>query len=261
MTGRRPRAAAARTAILAGAAALTLGLLPLGILGPATSAAARTDVGRLWSTALTPRTPGVALPPGAWVRIPAIGVSRRLAWHVGAPDDATGTRLEDKGLLAGPLGRSGGSLPGVPGNLVITGHRTSAGRPLWRLPALRRGAEVRVTFRGHVYVYRITGGATVDASRRGAIARLVAPVPWHPGVAPKRSVLTVITCATPEDNAAGDRYRDAHHNPRHRIVRYGVLVRVVPPLVPPPTPAPKPTPTPTPSPTTATPRPLPSHTS
>jgi sortase A len=232
------------------AALLGLGLVLAGAIGQPAADQGAAHAAPATATSVPTVTPRSALPPAAWVRIPAIGVSRRLVWHAGRPDDAAGTRLQNKGLLAGPLGRTGGSLPGVPGNLVITGHRTSAGRPLWRLPALRRGAEVAVTFRGHVYVYRITGGAFVDASRRGTIARLVAPVPWHPGAKPKAAVLTMISCATPEDNAAGDRYRDAQHNPRHRIVRYGVLVRVVPPLVPPkpPTPAPSPTPTPTPTP-------------
>jgi len=37
-------------------------------------------------------------------------------------------------------------------------------------------------------------------------------------------MITLSTCATPEDDAAGNFWRDAHDNPEHRIDRIGVLV-------------------------------------
>ena len=163
--------------------------------------------------------------PRAWLAMPSIGVRAR--WVVrygGSPDDDRGTGYQDRGYLASPVGPAGGAAPGEVGSFVVTGHRTSGGSPLLRLPALRRGALVRVGFLGHVLTYRITGGALVDSSRPGADALLAAAVPGRPGAVPTRATLTLITCATIEDNARGDRYRDRHHNPRHRIVRYGVLV-------------------------------------
>ena len=215
------------------AAALGLLLLPARTGSPAQAGAigavpappqAQQPAPTAWS--VLPRGPVPRTKhPRAWLAIPSIGVRAR--WVVrygGGPDDDRGTGYQDRGYLASPVGPAGGAAPGEVGSFVVTGHRTSGGSPLLRLPALRRGALVRVGFAGQVLTYRITGGALVDSSRPGADALLAAAVPGRPGAVPTRATLTLITCATIEDNARGDRYRDAHGNPRHRIVRYGVLV-------------------------------------
>ena len=58
----------------------------------------------------------------------------------------------------------------------------------------------------------------------GALARQLAAVPGRPGVVPTRAMLTLSTCATPEDHAAGNYWSDELDNPEHRIEKIGVLV-------------------------------------
>jgi sortase A len=41
-------------------------------------------------------------------------------------------------------------------------------------------------------------------------------------------MITVTTCLTPEDNAAGNIWRDAQNNPEHRIDKIGVLTATKP---------------------------------
>ncbi|MET0447192.1 MAG: sortase, partial [Aeromicrobium sp.] len=53
-----------------------------------------------------------------------------------------------------------------------------------------------------------------------------AAVPGRPGVEPTRAMITLSTCATLEDHAAGNYWSDEFDNPEHRIDKIGVLVRV-----------------------------------
>ena len=41
-------------------------------------------------------------------------------------------------------------------------------------------------------------------------------------------MITLSTCATQEDHAAGNHWSDRFHNPEHRIDKIGRLVRIVP---------------------------------
>ena len=52
-------------------------------------------------------------------------------------------------------------------------------------------------------------------------------MPGRPAAAPTRAFLTLSTCATWEDHAAGNYWADRLHNPEHRIDKIGVLVRTV----------------------------------
>ena len=52
-----------------------------------------------------------------------------------------------------------------------------------------------------------------------------APVPGRPGTEPTRAMITLSTCATPEDRAEGNYWSDEFGNPEHRIDKIGVLVR------------------------------------
>jgi len=52
-------------------------------------------------------------------------------------------------------------------------------------------------------------------------------VPGRPGVAPTRAMITLSTCAAPEDHAAGNWWAEEFGNPEHRIDKIGVLVRTV----------------------------------
>jgi sortase A len=52
-------------------------------------------------------------------------------------------------------------------------------------------------------------------------------VPGSPGTSPTRAFLTLSTCATWEDHAAGNYWADELHNPEHRVDKIGVLVWTV----------------------------------
>jgi len=146
--------------------------------------------------------------------------------HAGHADDLPGTRIQDRGLAASPRGVRGGVGPGQIGNFIITAHRTSAGGPFRRLPSLRHGAHILVASGGKVYDYVVTGTMTVSFRSARDLARQSAPVPGHPGRLPTRAMITLSTCATPEDHARGNYWTDARGNPEHRIDKVGVLVAV-----------------------------------
>lgn len=161
------------------------------------------------------------------VSVPSIGVrGLRVVPYPGRADDLRGTRIEDGGLAASPQGPLGGVGPGQVGNLIITGHRTSAGGPLRRLPSLATGAHVLVSSGGLVFDYVVTGTMMVSFRLKQSVALQSAPVPGHPGMPATRAMVTLSTCATPEDHVAGDFWADALGNPEHRIDKIGVLVAV-----------------------------------
>ncbi|MFC8229832.1 class E sortase [Streptomyces sp. NPDC057287] len=161
----------------------------------------------------------------AELTIPSIGVEDlRVVPYEGTTDDTPGTRVQDRGVAASPYGEDGGVGPGEVGNYLVTAHRLSAGGPLRDLPSLGKGDTVRVTEGGTVYEYRITETRLTSFRSERSLAEQRAEVPGEPGEKPTRAMITLSTCATPEDDAAGNHWRDAHHNPEHRIDRIGVLV-------------------------------------
>ncbi|MFF7363755.1 sortase domain-bontaining protein [Streptomyces sp. NPDC008125] len=170
-----------------------------------------------------PRTEAAAL------AIPAIGITDlRVVPYEGTTDDTPGTRIQDGGEAASPYGEDGGVGPGEIGNYLVTAHRLAAGGPLHDLPSLGRGDVVLVTEDGTVYEYRITGTRETSFRSARSLAEQRAEVPGKPGEKPIRAMITVSTCATPEDDAAGHHWRDAHDNPEHRIDKIGVLVSARP---------------------------------
>jgi sortase A len=173
-----------------------------------------------------------AVPPSlatSWLSIPSIGVhDLRVVAYTGSPDDAPGTVIEDRGVAASPRGSLGGGTPGSTGNFIVTGHRTAAGAPLGRLPELQVGAHVLVRAGSWVYDYVVTATMSVSFRSVASKALQTAAVPGHPGQVATRPMITLSTCATPEDHAAGDWWHDALGNPEHRIDKVGVLVDVRP---------------------------------
>lgn len=164
------------------------------------------------------------------VTIPAIDVREELRYHRGSPDDARGTRIQDTGDLASPLGPGGGVRAGEVGNHFIAGHRTSAGSPLLHLRKLRAGDLVLVRTRcdgggdvTHIYTVTTRKARYIDFFTRTGRAAQIAPVPLRPGEQPTVPMVTLSTCATQEDNARGDRRRDRFGNPPGRWVVVGVL--------------------------------------
>lgn len=158
--------------------------------------------------------------------IPAIGVSDLVVVpYTGTPDDAPGTEIQDRGLAASPHGPGGGTGPGGVGNYIVTAHRTSSTRAFEHLPALRVGELVHVEAGGTRFTYRITRTRSTSFRSPESLARQAAAVPGHPGREPTQAMITLSTCATPEDHAAGNYWTDEFGNPEHRIDKVGVLVR------------------------------------
>ncbi|MFG2587659.1 class E sortase [Streptomyces sp. NPDC048438] len=161
----------------------------------------------------------------AELTIPAIGLTElRVGPYEGTTDDGPGTRVQDRGAAASPYGEDGGVGPGETGNYLVTAHRLSAGGPFHDLPSLEKGDKVLVTEGSTVYEYRITETRETSFRSERSLAEQRAEVPGEPGEKPTRAMITLSTCATPEDDAAGNFWRDTHHNPEHRIDKIGVLV-------------------------------------
>ncbi|GGW52650.1 class E sortase [Streptomyces xantholiticus] len=163
----------------------------------------------------------------AVLSIPAIGLEDlRVVPYEGTTDDWPGTRIQNRGVAASPYGERGGVGPGEVGNYLVTAHRLSAGGPLRDLPALEKGESVFVAAGGSVYEYVITETRQTSFRSERSLAEQRAAVPGHPGERPTKAMITVSTCATPEDDAAGNFWRDDKGNPEHRIDKIGVLREV-----------------------------------
>jgi sortase A len=156
--------------------------------------------------------------------IPAIGIAGlRVVPYTGTADDRAGTVIQNRGVAASPRGPRGGVGPGQIGNFIITGHRTAHGRAFLRLPELRNGEHILITSGGYVYDYVVTETMTISFRKPAELARQNAAVPGRPGESPTRAMITLSTCATPEDHAKGNYWHDALGNPEHRIDKVGVL--------------------------------------
>lgn len=202
----RTRRTLPRVSACAGAAVL----LTTGFVSAASAAPAdRTE----------PRT-GTAV-----IAIPAIGVEDLdVVPYEGTTDDVPGSRIQDRGVASSPYGGNGGVGPGDVGNYLVTAHRLSAGGVLRDLPDLGKGAPVYVVEDGTRYTYEITATRQTSFRSERSLAEQRAEVPGRPGAEPTRAMITISTCATPEDDAAGNFWRDGLGNPEHRIDKVGVLV-------------------------------------
>ncbi|MFD3945344.1 class E sortase [Streptomyces sp. NPDC058579] len=168
--------------------------------------------------------PSPRQPVPAEISIPSIGVDGMdVVPYQGTTDDRAGTRIQDRGVAASPHGARGGVGPGEIGNYLVTAHRLSAGGVLRELPSVKVGDLVHVTAAGTVYTYTIVETRSTSFRSDRSLAEQRAAVPGEPGEKPTRAMITLSTCATPEDNAAGNFWRDANGNPEHRIDKIGVL--------------------------------------
>ncbi|WP_404962273.1 class E sortase [Streptomyces sp. 147326] len=156
--------------------------------------------------------------------IPSVGISGlRVTPYEGTTDDVPGTRIQDLGHAASPYGKLGGVGPGQVGNYLITAHRLSAGGPLRELPSVDKGDTVLVTVGKVEYTYEIVATRKTSFRSERSLGEQRAAVPGAPGVAPTQAMITISTCATPEDHAEGNFWSDAQGNPEHRIDKIGVL--------------------------------------
>ncbi|MER6448151.1 class E sortase [Streptomyces venezuelae] len=223
-----PSAAAPRTAPAAPAASAAS--VPPAAAPRAASAAATPA--RESSRAVTPAavppaavTPAPAAGPVASeLSIPSVGVfGLRVVPYEGTTDDVAGTRIQDRGVAASPYGERGGVGPGQVGNFLVTAHRLSAGGPLGDLPAVKHGDTVRVAVGAVTYTYEIVATRKTSFRSARSLGEQRAAVPGTPGAVPTQAMITISTCATPEDHAEGNFWSDAQGNPEHRIDKIGVL--------------------------------------
>lgn len=187
--------------------------------GPPTATATSTS-------AVTPGPESDGRPRRARLSIPELGIAGLpVVPYRGRTDDAPGTRIQNGGVAASPHGPRGGTGPGGVGNYQVTAHRLSSTQAFRELPRLRRGDRVVVTAGGVEYVYRIVDMRSVSFRSPRSLRQQRAAVPGRPGAEPRRAMITLSTCATLEDHAAGNYWSDEFGNPEHRIDKIGVLVR------------------------------------
>ncbi|TLQ42146.1 class E sortase [Streptomyces marianii] len=225
-----PAAGGARTSDKPAAAP---GASPAAAEAPRSRPSASAPPATSFAPASTPSPSGTPEPPGsartrpATLSIPSIGLADlRVVPYEGTTDDWPGTRIQDRGVAASPYGERGGAGPGEVGNYLVTAHRLSAGGPLRDLPSLGVGESVLVASGGKIYKYRITEHRTTSFRSARSLAEQRAAVPGFPGRTATQPMITISTCATPEDNAEGNFWRDDRNNPEHRIDRVGVIADV-----------------------------------
>ncbi|MGX1885962.1 class E sortase [Streptomyces sp. NPDC055287] len=197
---------------------------PVAVLSPDTASATITGPAPSSSSAEPAVRKTSTRHQTALLAIPSIGLrDLRVVPYEGTTDDWAGTRIQDRGVAASPYGEEGGVGPGEVGNYLVTAHRLSAGGPLRDLPSVGEGDSVFVAAGGKVYEYKITETRSTSFRSERSLAEQRAAVPGSPGKQPTRAMITISTCATPEDDAAGNFWRDDRGNPEHRIDKIGVL--------------------------------------
>lgn len=80
--------------------------------------------------------------------------------------------------------------PGEMGNLAIAGHRTTYGRPLHDVDALRKGDKIVVETKTGYTVYAVDRHQIVTPDQ----VEVIAPVPGKPGAEPNGAWLTLTAC-------------------------------------------------------------------
>ena len=219
LTPHHPGRALGRAAVLAVlAATVTVTSAPAEATAPPTVAAADTA---LEYSDGTPRNARLTIPG-----LPRITNLKVVAYR-GKTDDGPGTRIQNRGIAASPYGPQGGIGPGGIGNYQVTAHRSSHGGIFRRTPTLRKGDQVYVDAGPWRYVYEVFKTRWVSFRSAKSLRAQRAPVPGKPGKKATRGFITISTCATPEDRAAGNYWTDQYGNPEHRIDKIGILVKRV----------------------------------
>ncbi|MEV6681654.1 sortase [Streptomyces erythrochromogenes] len=204
---------------------------PAPATGPASARPALPAASAAHAPAATPvQDPVDVRTRESTLSIPSAGVSGlRVVPYEGTTDDVPGTRVQDRGNAASPYGKQGGVGPGQVGNFLVTAHRLSAGGPLRDLPDVGEGDMVTVTAGGVEYTYEITATRKTSFRSQRSLDEQRAAVPGSPGATPTQAMITISTCATPEDHAEGNFWSDAQGNPEHRIDKIGVLRKTATP--------------------------------
>lgn len=93
-------------------------------------------------------------------------------------------------LQRGPGHFPTSALPGQVGNFVVSGHRTTYGKPFERLNEVKAGDKVVIETQDRWVTYVVTTTRIVSPSDVGVIL----PVPDQPGVRPTQRLFTFTTC-------------------------------------------------------------------
>ena len=122
-------------------------------------------------------------------------------------------------LTKGPGHYPGTALPGQPGNLVVSGHRTTYLAPFNRLDRLRPGDAVVFETAQAWWIYRVAGVPAYRLPYRevvdpGDIGETW-PVPNRHGASPTVAMATLTTC-------------HPKYSARQRLVVHAVYVRAIP---------------------------------
>jgi sortase A len=200
---------------------------------PTTTTSTPTPSPTTSTSAPTPTPTGPTLSDGraveARLSIPALRVTGLVVLpYQGWTDDGPGTAIQNRGLAASPHGPRGGTGPGGIGNYQVTAHRTTKPAPFRDLPSLAEGQEVHVDSGGVRYTYRVTETRKTSFRSAQSLEEQRAAVPGKPGATPTQAMITLSTCLTPEDRAAGNFWSDEYTNPEHRADKIGVLVESQP---------------------------------
>ncbi|MDT7572170.1 MAG: sortase [Actinomycetota bacterium] len=123
----------------------------------------------------------------AVIRIPRIGMTGKVSPH-GARVVVEGVGHED--LKRGPGHYPGTALPGVVGNMVISGHRTTYGAPFNRVDELKPGDAIVLETRDTWFTYRVTSEQVVSPTA----VEVTYPVPGNKTAMPTKRLLTLTTC-------------------------------------------------------------------
>lgn len=105
--------------------------------------------------------------------------------------------VDEGDLQEGPGHYPGTQLPGQIGNMVISGHRTTYGKPFNQMADLVNGDVISIQVAKVLYTYKVINKQIVDPTDTVVIL----PVPGQFGAVPTKRLLTLTTC-NPEYSAA-----------------------------------------------------------
>lgn len=200
--GRRQMARIAGTAARGvGEALITLGLVVAlflvyelwitDIFQARTQSRLHNKLAATWAAPARPAAP--AAPPPAAPLHPAVGEGFAELHIPRLGADYAPVIVEGVGeaqLQEGPGHYPGTAMPGEIGNFVVSGHRTTYGKPFNELDELRPGDPVVVEVSDRYYVYRMTRSEVVAPTRLD----VTYPVPEQAGKNPTSALMTMTTC-------------------------------------------------------------------
>jgi sortase A len=102
--------------------------------------------------------------------------------------------VDDDALAAGVGWFPRSARPGRIGNFALAAHRVTHGEPFRDFPELRRGDDVYVETRTHVYTYQLDDNGT-DHEVPFTQSWILDPVPGHPDAEPTQALITLTTCS------------------------------------------------------------------